>query len=121
MDQREKDRIAAELAAQYRQTIRDTAEAETVTRRTRSKPQGDKSMGVAYLFWFFFGGLGAHRLYLGYSRSGAAMLILGVFCFFFALVPFFSLLSFPLLVMLAVWWLADAILIPRMMPDRPAE
>jgi TM2 domain-containing membrane protein YozV len=33
-----------------------------------------KSAGVAYAFWFFLGGFGAHRFYLGQIGLGLAML-----------------------------------------------
>lgn len=33
-----------------------------------------KSAGVAYLLWFFLGGLGAHRFYIGHKGVGFAML-----------------------------------------------
>ena len=34
-----------------------------------------KSAGVAYAFWFFLGGIGGHRFYLGYKGVGIAMLL----------------------------------------------
>src|SRR3954452_22836292 len=34
-----------------------------------------KSAGVAYAFWFFLGGFGAHRFYLGRKGLGIAMLL----------------------------------------------
>jgi TM2 domain-containing membrane protein YozV len=119
MDQTEKDRIAAELAAEYRQTIRDTAATEARTRKTSNKTRGFKSMGAAYLFWFFLGGIGAHRFYLGYVLSGGGMLLISVFIFIFSILPFFFVFAYPLLALLTVWWLADAFLIPRMMPELP--
>jgi TM2 domain-containing membrane protein YozV len=33
-----------------------------------------KSAGAAYALWFFFGGLGAHRFYIGHKGIGFAML-----------------------------------------------
>jgi len=66
-----------------------------------------KSIRVAYLFWFFVGGFGGHRFYLGRTLSGAGMLALTVAA---------ALLStFPLSRSLAaacrrrvIWWLVDA-------------
>jgi TM2 domain-containing membrane protein YozV len=70
-----------------------------------------KSALIAYLFWFFLWWTGAHRFYLGRTGSGAAMLVL-------------SLVSWPLLfkaglgllgfVVVGVWSLVDAFLIPGM-------
>jgi TM2 domain-containing membrane protein YozV len=114
MDQNEKDRIAAEIAADYRNTIRETADTE---RRIRSGIAGEKSLGLAYFFWFGFGGLGVHRFYLGYPLSGAGMLFLAIFAAMFSLLPFLSIFGYLLGVALMVWWLADAFLIPRLIPD----
>jgi TM2 domain-containing membrane protein YozV len=41
-----------------------------------------KSTGVAYLLWFFFGGIGAHKFYLG--RPGIGALYIGMFVLFWA-------------------------------------
>ena len=37
-----------------------------------------KNMAVAYIFWFFLGGFGAHRFYLGKTGSAVAQLILTI-------------------------------------------
>ena len=63
-----------------------------------------KSTGVAYLLWLFFGGIGGHRFYLGYTGSGVAMLLI-------TLVGIFTL--FPLIIT-GIWSLVDAFLIPGM-------
>ena len=120
MDQKEKDRIAAEIAAEYRQTLRETTAAQVRDQRARHKPVAFKSMGTTYLLWFFLGGFGAHRFYLGYAVSGAGMFLVSVFCILIAWLPFVSVLTLPILGMLAIWWLIDALLIPRMMPESPA-
>jgi TM2 domain-containing membrane protein YozV len=39
-----------------------------------------KSTGVAYLLWFFFGGIGAHKFYLG--RPAVGLLYIGMFVLF---------------------------------------
>ncbi|MEY4951848.1 MAG: hypothetical protein RL299_272 [Pseudomonadota bacterium] len=62
-----------------------------------------KSQGVAYLLCIFFGGLGAHRFYLGSTGAGAGQLILwflGWVTFFIAWIP------------LGIWVLIDLFLIP---------
>ncbi|WP_323007605.1 TM2 domain-containing protein [Pseudorhodobacter sp.] len=44
-----------------------------------------KSTGTAYLLWFFLGGLGGHRFYLGSTGIGVLMLVctvLGAFLLF---------------------------------------
>ena len=37
-----------------------------------------KSTGVAYLLWFFVGGFGGHRFYLGKTGTAVAQLIITV-------------------------------------------
>jgi len=62
-----------------------------------------KSAGVGYLLWFFFGGFGAHRFYLGRHVSAVLQLALGLFGWM------------PLFIgwmVLGAWWLIDAFLIP---------
>jgi TM2 domain-containing membrane protein YozV len=49
----------------------------------------------AYVLWFFLGWLGAHRFYVGETRTGFAMLILTL-----------SMVGFPITFF---WWLTDAI------------
>jgi TM2 domain-containing membrane protein YozV len=67
-----------------------------------------KSTLVAYLFWFFLGGFGAHRFYAGKTGSGIAQIAL--------LLIGFALLAAGvgaiLLLALFVWVLIDAFLIP---------
>lgn len=62
-----------------------------------------KSTGAAYLLWFFLGGLGAHRFYLGQTGTAAAQLSL-------------TLLGWiPLFIgwiVLGVWLIIDLFLIP---------
>ena len=61
--------------------------------------ENSKSMGVAYLLWACFGLVGAHRFYLGQTKSGIASLLLW-------LIPFIGW------TILALWWLIDAFRIP---------
>ena len=66
-----------------------------------------KSVGAAYVLWFFLGLLGAHRFYLGRRTSGAVQLLL---C-----------LSIVGIIPLAFWWLIDAFRIPDMAEDTNME
>ena len=69
-----------------------------------------RSTSVAYLLWFFLGGVGAHRFYLGRSGSGVAMLVL--FVLGWATIAF--VVGIFLLIPLGIWMLVDAFLIPGM-------
>ena len=62
-----------------------------------------KSMLIAYLVWFFLGGLGVHRMYLGKVNTGIILLLVTVATAWFTSgVPTF------------IWIIVDAFLIPRM-------
>lgn len=67
-----------------------------------------KSTGVAYLLWFFLGGLGGHRFYCGRPGSAVVMLIL------FALGWLTLIVGVGLLFLgiVGIWALIDAFLIP---------
>jgi len=67
-----------------------------------------KSTGLAYVLWFFFGGLGVHRFYLGRTGSGIAMLIIFLLSLILTIV-YVGLLGF---IVLGVWVIVDAFLIP---------
>ncbi|WP_298301862.1 TM2 domain-containing protein [uncultured Erythrobacter sp.] len=62
--------------------------------------RNEKSKGVAYILWLFFGWLGFHRFYAGKTGSGLAQLLLS--------------LSVVGLAVTILWWLVDAFLIPDM-------
>jgi TM2 domain-containing membrane protein YozV len=63
-----------------------------------------KSTGVTYLLWFFLGGFGTHRFYLGYTGSAIAILLITIVGVF---------LIFPLIVS-GIWLLVDLFIIPSM-------
>jgi TM2 domain-containing membrane protein YozV len=73
-----------------------------------------KSVGAAYLLWFFLGYFGAHRFYLGRTGSGAAQLILLVL----VCVTAFIVVGAVLLVALGIWWIVDAFLIPGIIDEQ---
>ncbi len=72
-----------------------------------------KSTGVAYLLWFFLGGLGIHRFYLGKSGSAFAMLALSILGWA-TLVLYVGVF---LLIILGIWLIVDAFLIPGMIQE----
>ena len=52
-----------------------------------------KSAGLAYLLWFFLGGLGVHRFYLGQTGTGIVMAIIFILSWAttFIVIGFFGL------------------------------
>jgi len=67
-----------------------------------------KSAIIAYLFWFFLGGLGGHRFYLARRGSGVAMAAISVV----SGITVYVGVGFIGLAVVGVWWLIDALLIP---------
>jgi TM2 domain-containing membrane protein YozV len=62
-----------------------------------------KSTGAAYLLWFFLGGFGAHRFYLGQTGTAIAQLLL----LLLGWIPVF--IGW---IVLGLWLLVDLFLIP---------
>ena len=72
-----------------------------------------KSVGVAYVLWFFFAGVGAHRFYL--KRTASAVIMLAIFLVSIPLC--FVLIGYIGLVIIGIWAVVDAFLIPGMARD----
>ncbi len=60
----------------------------------------NKSMLCAVILWFFLGGIGAHRFYIGDTTGGVLMLLCLLFCW----------LVIPAIVLL-IWWVIDIFLL----------
>lgn len=67
-----------------------------------------KSVGLAYVLWFFFGMLGAHRFYLGRTGSAVAILVLSILAFVLS----FVFVGFIIFVVPVIWVFVDLFLIP---------
>ncbi len=109
----------ADFIAQERSTIVD---ADTLAWNTPTSGRTwSKSRLVAYLLWFFFGGLGAHRIYCGRYISGALQAIIEVVATSVMVISPNNVGTWgPLLLILCVWFLFDAVLIPGMCRNPPA-
>lgn len=106
--------LAAERARKAEQPERPAFEgaapAPAVGARVR-----EKSTGMAYLLWFFLGGLSVHRFYLGYTTSGAIQVMMAPLSYGLllggspiGLVPLFAA---------GLWILGDAFVIPSMVRE----
>jgi TM2 domain-containing membrane protein YozV len=69
-----------------------------------------KSVGVAYLLWFFTGAFGGHRFYLKKNGSAVGLLALTISSYILIIV----LVGFIGLIALGIWLIVDAFLIPGM-------
>lgn len=69
-----------------------------------------KSIGAAYLMWFFLGTLGGHNFYLGQKAAGLAKLAL----FVLGWLMLAHGVGLILLIVDGLWVLVDAFLIPGM-------
>ena len=75
---------------------------------------GKKSAGTAYLLWFFTGGFGGHRFYLGRTGSAVAQLCLTIFGVLTAVL----IVGFFLLAAVGIWLLVDLFIIGSMVEDQ---
>lgn len=71
-----------------------------------------KSTGAAYLLWFFLGGIGGHRFYLGETGTAITQLLL----LLFGWIPFFIGWG-----VLGIWLFVDLFLIPGIIQRKNME
>ncbi len=71
--------------------------------------ESTKSAAVAYLLWFFLGGFGAHRFYMGRTGSAFGMMALAIASMVLSVFAI-GLIGFPILF---AWWVVDAFLINK--------
>ena len=79
----------------------------------------EKSIGTAYVLWFFLGGLSVHRFYLGFPVSGAIQAALLPISW--ALIFSGSLAAFLTMTAGGLWILADAFVIPSLAREANAR
>lgn len=68
-----------------------------------------KSPTVAYLLWFFLGGFGAHRFYMGRTGSAIGMIAL----FLGSMIGSVIVIGAVGFLALFAWWVADAFLMRK--------
>ena len=81
-----------------------------------------KSLGTAYLLWFFFGGFGMHRYYVASYTAWRVYLILFVFGMCWLAIPIIGWFGFLVnLSLIWLWELVDAFLLPRLVREYNAS
>jgi TM2 domain-containing membrane protein YozV len=85
---------------------------EEIAAATRPIFVREKSLNTAYLLWFFFGGVSAHRFYLGSPASGAIQLALTPLGY--GLLISKSQVGYAVLLCAWLWILADLFIIPSL-------
>jgi hypothetical protein len=78
-----------------------------------------KSVGIAYLLWFLFGAVSAHRHYLGYHNSALAQG--GLWLGGWVLLLTGNIYFIGALLLAGLWVLADAFIIPSMCREANAR
>ncbi|SMG19086.1 TM2 domain-containing protein [Paenibacillus aquistagni] len=76
------------------------------------KSQG-KNMGIAYVLWFFLGGFGGHRFYMGKTGSGVAQLLLMLASTLLTIL----LIGVVGFIALGLWVLIDAFFVHKWVTD----
>ncbi|HEY0012497.1 MAG TPA: TM2 domain-containing protein [Allosphingosinicella sp.] len=80
--------------------------------------RSDKSIGIAYLLWFFLGGFSAHRFYVGATTTACIQLFLNIGGIFMllsgAVAKDVGGMGFGFLMMMTagIWLIVDIFLIP---------
>ena len=76
-----------------------------------------KSLALAYVLWFFLGGLGVHRFYLGRTGTGIAQLMMALIGGVLTLI----LIGWFILAIEGIWLLADLFLMPAIAREENAR
>jgi TM2 domain-containing membrane protein YozV len=69
-----------------------------------------KSLALAYVLWFFLGGLGIHRFYLGRTGTGVAQLMMALIGGVLTLIG----IGVFILAIKGIWLFVDIFLMPAM-------
>ena len=76
-----------------------------------------KNTVIAYVLWWFLGAIGVHRMYLGRTGSGVAMLSL----FIIGIVTAVLAVGYIFLAIVGIWWLVDGFLTYSMVKEENTE
>lgn len=89
----------------------------TDTKAVLQYQAGAKSLGVAYLLWFFLGAWGGHRFYAGKKGSAIVMIVIMLISIPFCLI----LIGYFGVGVVVLWALIDAFLIPGWIKEHNAK
>jgi TM2 domain-containing membrane protein YozV len=101
--------LASERARRANETPEPGISSYAATKR--SAPAGERSIWLAYLWWFILGQISLHRFYLGATQSAmiqVGMFVMALLFTFTGLLPIAALFFIPW----CLWLLGDAFLIP---------
>lgn len=85
----------------------------TTTTTTTEQGSGVPSLVIAYVLLFFLGGFGGHRFYAGKVKSAIGMAALNLTAVLLAATVVGMVLAIPMWIAFGIWWIADAIMMPR--------
>lgn len=93
----------------------DVGQVTTTTTTTTTTEQGSvvPSLVIAYVLLFFLGGFGGHRFYAGKVKSAIGMAALNLTAVLLAATVVGMVLAIPMWIAFGIWWIADAIMMPR--------
>ena len=76
-----------------------------------------KNIVIAYILWWFLGGLGVHRFYLGRIKTGVAQLLLLVI----GIATSVFVVGYVFLIILFIWWALDAYFTYKMVSEENSK
>ena len=91
--------------------------------RDMSVPRPPKNAVLAYVLWFFFGALGAHRYYVGLVKSGLLFLLATIVAVAISVVntPATTIIGILIGVGILVFWIIDAFKLPKLIEAAGAQ
>lgn len=94
-------------------TASDVVQVTSTTTTTTEQGSVVPSLVIAYVLLFFLGGFGGHRFYAGKFKSAIGMAALNLTAVLLAATVVGMVLAVPMWIAFGIWWIADAITMPR--------
>lgn len=99
MNQETKHEIKQEIKQEMKQEFKDNMKLDVK----------NKDMVITIVLWLFLGMFGVHRMYLGKTGSGIAMLCLNLLAIF----TMWLVIGFVIWLAVFIWWILDIITIVK--------